>query len=99
MARLCALLVLLLLAITPRPVRADDGAVLGEGGAMAPMREHPSIRMVSERVVADLTLEGPDVVDCVFRFRNEGPATTVRMGFPESSGGTDVDARHPYGFS
>jgi hypothetical protein len=98
MARLWALLALLLLATAPRPVRADDGAVLGRGGAIAPMKEHPSIRMVSERVVVDLTVEEPDVVDCLFRFRNEGPATTVRMGFPESSDGTSVDPRHPHGF-
>jgi hypothetical protein len=70
---------------------ADDTAVYGKGGAIMPMVEHPSIVM-DEMVVQAHVSEKTTRVDCDFLFRNTGPATTVRMGFPESGnhlGGTD----------
>jgi len=79
-------------------VWADDGAMEGVGGSLRPMQEHPSIHMLSERVIIDLS-PGNVEVDCSFTFKNDGPATMVRMGFPESGGGTDVDPKHPNGFS
>jgi hypothetical protein len=89
--------VLLLGLFSPVLARADDSAVMGVGGALRPMQEHPSIRMVTERVVIDMDTAKAEV-DCLFHFKNEGPATTVRMGFPESGGG-DVDVDNPEGFT
>ncbi|HIE51613.1 MAG TPA: YARHG domain-containing protein [Armatimonadetes bacterium] len=53
------------------------------------MEEHPSVRMVAEDV--HIKLATGEVV-CQFVFKNEGPATTVLMGFPEGGGG---DVRVP----
>ncbi len=76
---------------------ADDSAVQGVGGAMQPMKEHPSI--VMDEMIVSISLT-PDqaVVHCSFAFRNTGPATTVRMGFPERGHPTD-DHKSPRGFS
>ena len=61
---------------------ADDGFASGQGGTPGALREHPTIRMVSEVV----TLRVPSrQVEARFVFRNEGPACTVSMGFPEDS--------------
>ncbi len=80
----CALTVLLVsLSVV---ACANDAAVRGVGGAVAPMDSHPSIRMVREKV--DARIGRDDVkVRCEFVFKNEGPATTVKMGFPEWSWG------------
>ncbi len=67
-------------------VRADDGAVHGVGGSVALLEAHPSIRMVWERVDVKLGWETAKV-RCRFIFRNEGPATTVKIGFPEKAWG------------
>lgn len=75
----------LVLAI-PLPVHADDGAMFGVGGSLALMKGHPSIRMVSEEV--RIALPSTEV-EAKFILRNEGPATWVTIGFPESGGGTD----------
>jgi hypothetical protein len=65
-------------------VWADDSATTGLTGTVKVMDAHPSVRMVSEAVHIKL----PDaVVRAEFVFRNEGPATTVRMAFPEEGGG------------
>jgi len=67
---------------------ANDGVVAGVGGVPSAIRlaqkEHPSIRLVREDVFIKLP-EGE--VTARFVFRNEGPETTVLMGFPESGGG------------
>ncbi|HUV04424.1 MAG TPA: stalk domain-containing protein [Armatimonadota bacterium] len=65
---------------------ADDGAVHGVGGTIAPMVEHPTVRMVREKVDAKLDWGGAKV-RCEFVFKNEGPATTVKIGFPEKAWG------------
>lgn len=70
--------------------KADDGYVTGIGGAIRLMHGHPTIRMVSEEVHIQLP-EGK--VSARFVFRNEGRATTVEIGFPES--GKDI-LPHPY---
>jgi len=76
---------------------ADDTAVQGVGGAVQPMKEHPSIVMQQMDVHVGVT---PDhaAVHCVFVFRNTGPATTVKMGFPES-GHPTYDPKSPPGFT
>lgn len=72
---------------------ADDGAVSEvSGGTIAPLDQHPSVRMVSE-VVTVRIVDGKSYVHCEFVFRNEGKATTVKMGFPEHAwGGGDGGA-------
>ena len=63
------------------PAGANDSALLLSGGLAAPMEEHPSIHMVSAEITVDL-YNGHSRVQCDYLFRNEGPATTVTMGFP-----------------
>jgi len=50
------------------------------------MVEHPTVRMVSEKVHAKIGWKGAKV-RCEFVFKNDGPATVVSMGFPEKSWG------------
>lgn len=65
--------------------RGDDAALVASGGALKLMHGHPAIRMLSEEVHIAL----PDgKVEATFIFRNDGPATTVLIGFPEQ--GKDV---------
>lgn len=99
MRKCLGLMLLLGFAITCAAL-ADDGGVIGVGGAVELMHpEHSSVRMVSERVDVKITrgIEQWEVptakVRCVFYFRNEGPATTVKMGFPEDSYADAVDTR------
>lgn len=63
---------------------ADDGRVETVGGAVRLMKTQSSIRMVSETVKARVT---PDLVevDCEFVMKNEGPADTVLVGFPDGT--------------
>ncbi len=63
---------------------ADDAAVQDIGGTLIPMHGHPSVRMLSEEVHIQLP-EGH--VEARFRLRNEGPATTVLIGFPDAGNG------------
>jgi hypothetical protein len=77
---------LLLLGIGNPPAVADDGAMYGVGGSLALMKGHPTVRMVSEEVKIRL----PEAeVEAQFVLRNEGPATWVTIGFPETGGGAD----------
>jgi hypothetical protein len=65
--------------------RANDGGI-SWGGSPSLLKSHPSISMESEEVniiVGDYDA----VVDCRFVFRNSGPATSVRMGFPDDGEG------------
>ncbi len=64
---------------------ADDAAI-SYGGAAASLSTHPSVRMVRERVVLTIGEKHVDA-DCTFSFKNEGPACTVRMGFPDEGEG------------
>lgn len=93
---LCGAFALALIVGGGRRADADDAAVQGVGGAMEAMREHPSVVMQSECVEARVSPAGADV-HCIFIFRNQGPATDVKMGFPERGGG-DIDVDHPQGF-
>ncbi len=75
---------------------ADDAAIELSGGVVKAMESHPTVVMEEMRVDVNLTPDSVKV-DCHFAFRNTGPATTVRIGFPESGGGPDpVDS--PGGF-
>ncbi len=68
------------------PVRADDGGIAW-GGSPKLLSTHPSVSMQSE--VIRITLNNDtETVDCNFVFKNNGMATTVRMGFPDGADGT-----------
>jgi hypothetical protein len=71
-----------------RLAMANDAVVAGVGGAPSVIKlaqkEHPSIRLVREDVFIKLP---KGEVTARFVFRNEGPETTVLMGFPEKGGG------------
>lgn len=80
------------LAVIISSAAADDGSVGTVGGAVRLMKERGAIRMVSEVVYAHIRADSlfPDTsevieVDCVFVMRNEGPADTVLMGFPDGA--------------
>jgi len=67
----------------------NDGAVVGVGGVIKPMKNHPSIVLRSHVVKVKITPEYADV-DCTFVLHNTGKATSVLIGFPESGGGDIV---------
>jgi len=92
------LLLALLVACASAAVLADDGAIEGVGGAIELLDEHPSVVMQKMDVTIDL-YDSRGLVDCIFVFHNTGEAADVRMGFPESGGGVDVDPRNPHGFT
>jgi len=92
------LLLALLVACASAAVLADDGAIEGVGGAIELLDEHPSVVMQKMDVAIDL-YEARGLVDCIFVFHNTGEAADVRMGFPESGGGVDVDPHNPHGFT
>lgn len=68
---------------------ANDTALLMSGGLASAMGEHPSIRMVSAEIHADIH-DGYSLVQCEYVFRNEGAATVVSMGFPSLPGYGDI---------
>lgn len=74
-------------------VRANDSAFSGVGGRPKLMKgEHPAIAMQSEKIVIVFNGENYDTrVD--FVFRNDGNATSVQMGFPESTYGDVLPAQ------
>jgi len=72
--------------IVSSAANGNDTAVRGVSGTIQAMDAHPTVRLVREKVHARLTWEGAKV-RCEFVFRNEGPATTVKMGFPERASG------------
>lgn len=95
--RLFALAVCAAALSLPRAVAANDAAIAGVGGRLRLLEgEHRQVRMVRETVRVDLnTADASYDVSAEFVFRNEGPAVTVTMGFPETGGGADFGAK-PY---
>ena len=73
-------LVLLALASSTWAI-ADDG-ILYTSGAPRLMHGESNIRMVREKVTAKVYRKYSDV-HCRFVFKNEGPATDARIGFPD----------------
>src|SRR5688500_15311611 len=70
---------------------ANDSVIVGIGGSLQPLEgEHKSICMVREHVRMIILPGYTYRVTADFVFHNDGPATTVMMGCPESGGG-DVD--------
>lgn len=81
------------LAALGRPAGADDGGI-AFGGTPRLLSGHPTVAMESE-VVTMTVGERAATVDCRFVFRNDGPACTVRMGFPDAGDGSaDPDEEH-----
>lgn len=89
MAKLCPALLMLWGLVLAGAGWANDTALLVSGGLASTMREHPSIRMVSAEIHAKI-YNGYSLVQCDYVFRNEGPATTVEMGFPSLPGYGDI---------
>ncbi len=75
------------LATAATSARANDGYIDGVAGSPSvSQKEHPQIRMESEKVVLTLLADGKYRTDARFRFVNDsGKNVTVRMGFPEGS--------------
>ncbi|HEX5324927.1 MAG TPA: hypothetical protein VFW40_14160, partial [Capsulimonadaceae bacterium] len=69
--------------------RADDASISGVGGAVEMIGQHPTIRMVEERV--SITNPKFPHVTASFVFHNDGRATTVLIGFPERAYGAGAD--------
>ena len=85
--RVYPFLVAVALALLSAPVCANDMQVIGAAGTIRPMSgENRSIRMVREFIKIEVHENDYDtIVD--FVFQNDGPATQVKMGFPESGFG------------
>ncbi|MBI1755867.1 MAG: DUF4424 family protein [Fimbriimonas ginsengisoli] len=62
----------------------DDGFLVSGGAPRLQTNGTATVRMVSEDIDAKISDHGVDVT-CRFVFRNEGPACTVRMGFPDET--------------
>ena len=66
---------------------ANDGGI-HMGGSPGLLHGHPTVTMTGE--VIKMTVDDAKVtVDCRFVFTNNGPACTVRMGFPDQGVGAD----------
>jgi hypothetical protein len=80
-------LCLVFLAWVVLPLVANDTAVVGQGGRLRRLEgEHAGVRMVRERIAMEV-YHAFYTVSAEFTFRNEGPACTVQMGFPETGMG------------
>lgn len=86
---------LILLLLTPLSVTADSGALGRIGDSVQPL-EHTQVKMVSKDVTAEVNVL-ETYFEAVFTFHNDGPETTVLMGFPEASGmDREPSEEHPY---
>lgn len=84
---------LLALLLGTLPALANDMSIVGVGGSLHPLHgQHPQVRMVREKINIEVGKNNYQV-RVNFVFRNQGKATTVRMGFPESGGGGDMPAK------
>ena len=71
-------------------VAADDSAITWSGSPKM-LKGHPTVSMVSEKIVLTVHL-GDNAytdADCTFLFKNNGPACSVRVGFPDRTRGAD----------
>lgn len=79
----------ILIALFATTSLANDGWI-GYSGAPRIEGQHPTIRMVDEVIhlkVGGRVLYG----ECVFTFKNEGPACTARIGFPDYDSNRESD--------
>jgi hypothetical protein len=87
MARSAYVLVGLLLCLAP--ASADDAVFRGDGATVFPV-ESTDIRMVSERIRLHYREGLGFAVDVDELFENQGPATSLTIGFPFGSGELDL---------
>jgi hypothetical protein len=74
---------------------ANDSAIDVVGGTFQPLKgEHKSIRMLREHVRMTILPDYRYRVTVDFVFHNDGPATRVLMGFPETGYGADMEPSH-----
>jgi hypothetical protein len=73
----------LCLLLLPAASHANDGWFVYLGSEKS-LRPHPSVRMVKEYITIDVG-DRCAWVTCTFWFRNSGPATTVKMAYPDES--------------
>lgn len=73
--------------VTASVTMAND-AWVGNGGTPRLMNGHPTIRMERESIVMTVGRE-TTTVEARFWFRNDGPSTTVQMGFPDEDSGRE----------
>lgn len=87
---------LFFLLLTPVSATADSGALGRIGDSVQPL-EHTQVEMVSKDITAEVNVRGGTYFEAVFTFHNDGPETTVLMGFPEASGlDREPSEEHPY---
>jgi hypothetical protein len=67
---------------------ADDSA-MSWSGAPKMMHGNTTVRMVSEKVIVKTPIDSDfqSSFDCNFVFHNDGPATDIRIGFPDRANG------------
>ncbi len=82
--------ILSLVALEQQAVFADDGGI-SFGGSPHLLKSHATVSMKSEVIKIDVH-DKKIAVDCYFVFHNDGPACTVRMGFPDQG----LGAAEPY---
>lgn len=75
-------LYVLILAATLSAVAWSNDGWIGHSGAPRIEGKHPTVRMAEETITIKI---GRDTMtaDCRFTFKNEGAATTARIGFPD----------------
>ena len=83
------------LLLAPASATADSGALGRIGDSVQPL-EHTQVKMVSKDITAEVNAR-ETYFEAVFTFHNDGPETTVLMGFPEASGlDREPSEEHPY---
>jgi hypothetical protein len=75
--------------LAPAFAFADDAA-MSWGGTPTMLKGHKTIRMQSEHVIMTIH-EDHAAVDCYFVFENTGPATSVKIGFPDTGWGASAE--------
>ena len=86
---------LLLCLFVGAAARADDAAIKAIGGTVAPLTEHPTVRLAAEYVHASVE-SSKAVVQCVFFLESQDPAADLMIGFPNLSEGADVERIAPF---
>ncbi len=79
---------LALFVISTLSLAFGDDAAITWSGSPKMLSGHPTVRMVSEKIILNVTpltgdAEGHTDADCTFVFKNDGPACSVRIGFPD----------------
>ena len=73
---------------------ANDGRITGVGGRWQFLKdEKTSVRMVREWIKMRVRANEYKV-EATFIFHNDGQATRVEMGFPETGGGVDINEKY-----